>query len=104
MSDDSQAIVGATIAPDAGALLINFNTVRPARLVFTVWRNLVNVQEQDMVPANQVAFAGDTLTPTTNHSTRIVGLPLGVPLWLRIIAQAEDLPVSDPMFEMRTAM
>jgi len=95
MSDGSQQIVGE-IAPDAGALLINVNTERPARPVYTVWRNLTNVQEQDMVPANQVAAALETLTPTTSHSKRIAGLPQGVPLWLRIDAQAEDLPVSDP--------
>ena len=95
MSDGSQQIVGE-IAPDAGALLINVNTERPARPVYTVWRNLTNVQEQDMVPANQVAAALETLTPTTDHMKRIADLPQGVPLWLRIQAQAEDLPVSDP--------
>ena len=95
MSDGSQGIAG-TIAPDAGALLINFNTVRPAKPVFTVWRNVVNDQDKDMIPANQVAFSGETLTPTTAHSKRIAGLPQGVPLWLRIDARAEDLPVSDP--------
>lgn len=96
MSDESQAIFGGTITPDAGALLINFKTVRPAKPVFTVFRNLVDVQAQDMVLANQVAFAGETLTPTTDHSQRIAGLPQGVPLWLRIDANAEDLPVGDP--------
>ena len=96
MSGGSQAIFDATIAPEAGALLIDFKTVRPAKPVFTVWRNVVNDQDKDMIPANQVAFSGETLTPTTTHSKRIAGLPQGVPLWLRINAQAEDLPVSDP--------
>ena len=95
MSDGSQFIVG-TIAPDAGALLLNFNTARPAKPVFTVWRNVVNDQDKDMIPANQIAFSGETLTPITAHSKRIAGLPQGVPLWLRIDARAEDLPVSDP--------
>jgi hypothetical protein len=95
MSDGSQVIVG-TVAPDAGALLINVNTERPARPVYTVWRNFTNVQERDMVPENQVRAELETLTPTTVHMKRIAGLPQGVPLWLRIMAQAEDLPVSDP--------
>jgi hypothetical protein len=98
MSNGSQVIFGGTVAPDAGALLIDFKTVRPAKPIFTVWRNLVNVPEQDMVPANQVALAGETFggNPTTDHSKRIAGLPQGVPLWLRIDANAEDLPHGDP--------
>ena len=98
MSNGSQVIFGGTVAPDAGALLIDFKTVRPAKPFFAVWRNLVNVPEQDMVPANQVAFAGETFggDPTTDHSKRIAGLPQGVPLWLRIDANAEDLPHGDP--------
>src|SRR5262249_3861013 len=70
--------------------------VRPAKPVFTVWRNIANDQNKDMVPANQVAFSLETPTPTTNHSKRIAGLPQGMKLWLRIDAQAEDLPVGDP--------
>jgi hypothetical protein len=96
MSDDSQAIQNATIAPDAGALLINFTTRRPAKPVFTVWNKVSNDQNTDMVAVNQIAFALETSTPTTNHAKRIAGLPQGVPLWLRIDAQAEDLPFGDP--------
>ena len=96
MSNGSQAIFAGTIAPDAGALLIDFKTVRPAKPVFTVWRNILNEQDKDMVPENQVAFSLETPTPTTNHSKRIAGLPQGMKLWLRIDAQAEDLPVGDP--------
>jgi len=96
MINGSQAIFAGTIAPDAGALLIDFKTVRPAKPVFTVWRNILNEQDKDMVPENQVAFSLETPTPTTNHSKRIAGLPQGMKLWLRIDAQAEDLPVGDP--------
>jgi hypothetical protein len=93
---DRQRILGGTIAPDAGAIQMNFTTLRPAKPVFTVWRSITNVQATDMVPANQIAFAGETLTPTTTHAKRIADLPQGVPLWLRIDANAEDLPAGDP--------
>ena len=37
-----QAIPGATVAPDAGAIVVTFSTVRPSSLVFTVWRRIAN--------------------------------------------------------------
>jgi hypothetical protein len=92
-----QAIVGATITPDVGAIVATFTTVRPSKPVFTVWRRNANVAARDMVPANQVAFSGETLTPRTSHSVRIASLPQGLPLWLRITADAEDVPAADPL-------
>jgi hypothetical protein len=92
-----QAIVGATITPDVGAIVATFTTVRPSKPVFTVWRRIANVAAQDMVPARQVAFSGETLTPRTSHSVRIASLPQGLPLWLRITADAEDVPAADPL-------
>jgi hypothetical protein len=52
-----QAILGATVAPDAGAIVVAFSRVRPSGPIFTVWRRIANVAAQDMVPANQVAFS-----------------------------------------------
>jgi hypothetical protein len=91
-----QAIHGLTVVPSAGAITITFTTARPSKPVFTVWRRIANVAAQDMIPANQVAFSGETTTPTTTHGARIAGLPQGQPLWLRIDAAAEDVPAGDP--------
>jgi hypothetical protein len=51
-----QAIVGATVVPDAGVIVVTFSRLRPSSPVFTVWRRIANVAAQDMVPANQVAL------------------------------------------------
>lgn len=90
-----QAIVNAIIAPEAGAISISFKTLRPAKPIFTVWKDITQ-RKNDMVPQNQIASAFESLTPTTTHFKRITGLPQGVPLWLRIDAAAEDVPVGDP--------
>jgi hypothetical protein len=90
-----QAIHDLTVVPSAGAITITFTTARPSKPVFTVWRRIANVAAQDMTPANQVAFSGETMTPKTTHSARISGLPQGQPLWLRIDAAAEDVPAGD---------
>jgi hypothetical protein len=90
-----QAIVNATIAPEAGAISVTFQTVRPAKPIYTVWKNIRH-DASDMTPKNQIVAAFESLTPTTTHSKRITGLPQGVPLWLRIDAAAEDVPVGDP--------
>jgi hypothetical protein len=92
----NQEIVDARITPDTGAIEATFTTTRPSKPILTVWRRLKNDAAQDMVPANQIAVSGETLTPLTKHSVRIANLPQGVLLWLRIKANAEDLPPSDP--------
>jgi hypothetical protein len=90
-----QGIHGLTVVPEAGAITITFTTTRPSKPVFTVWRRIANVAAQDMVPANQVAFSGETTTPQTTHTARITALPQGLPLWLRVDAAAEDVPAGD---------
>ena len=92
-----QAIVGATIAPEAGAINISFKTVLPAKPIYTVWkRNILHTATEDMVPKNQIVAAFESMTPTTTHMKRITGLPQGETMWLRIDAAAENLPVGDP--------
>jgi hypothetical protein len=93
--DVHQEIVDATIAPEAGAINISFKTLRPAKPIYTVWKDLTH-QEDDMVPQNQIVAAFESLTPTTTHMKRITGLPQGELMWLRIDAAAEDVPVGDP--------
>ena len=90
-----QGIHGLTVVPEAGAITITFTTTRPSKPVFTVWRRIANIAAQDMVPANQVAFSGETTTPQTTHTARITALPQGLPLWLRVDAAAEDVPAGD---------
>ena len=53
-----QAIPGATVAPDSGAIVVTFSTVRPSSPVFTVWRRIANAVAIVLAAMTVVAVIG----------------------------------------------
>jgi uncharacterized membrane protein YeaQ/YmgE (transglycosylase-associated protein family) len=82
----NQDILGFTMTPEPGAMVISFDTSLPSIPRFEIFRFITGVPSQDVVSENIVANWGSEAPARRTHRRRIDGLPHGLKFWVRITA------------------
>jgi uncharacterized membrane protein YeaQ/YmgE (transglycosylase-associated protein family) len=88
-----QEIHALTVTPAPGGMTVSFTTKLPSVPTFELYRNIKNIESEDMVPENHVVTWGMASSPSRTHLRRIDGLPHGTLFWFRLTAGVDGIAI-----------
>jgi len=88
-----QEIHTLKVTPEPGAMTVSFTTKLPSVPNFELYRNIKNIESEDMVPENHVVTWGMASSPSRSHLRRIDGLPHSTLFWFRLKAGVDGIAI-----------